>query len=137
MKFTLMGVLDSLAGVLKKGYPEYPVYIEPGIQETEVPCFFLFLMPSEISGETGGRYLRDLGIDIVFVQQRNIQDGNRGMLSVAEYLDGALDCFSYTDGSGDTALIRTFERNWKTEDQYCITSSISGSGYRSLGKATI
>ena len=33
------------------------------------------------------------------------------------YLDGALDCFSYTDGSGDTALIRTFERNWKTEDQ--------------------
>ena len=58
MKFTLMGVLDSLAGVLKKGYPEYPVYIEPGIQETEVPCFFLFLMPSEISGETGGRYLR-------------------------------------------------------------------------------
>ena len=65
MKFTLMRVLDSLAGVLKKGYPEYPVYIEPGIQETEVPCFFLFLMPSEISGETGGRYLRDLGIDIV------------------------------------------------------------------------
>ena len=81
MKFTLMRVLDSLAGVLKKGYPEYPVYIEPGIQETELPCFFLFLMPSEISGETGGRYLRDLGIDIVFVQQRNIQDGNRGMLS--------------------------------------------------------
>lgn len=60
MKFTLMRVLDSLAGVLKKGYPEYPVYIEPGIQETELPCFFLFLMPSEISGETGGRYLRDL-----------------------------------------------------------------------------
>lgn len=117
MKFTLMRVLDSLAGVLKKGYPEYPVYIEPGIQETELPCFFLFLMPSEISGETGGRYLRDLGVDIVFVQQRNIQDGNRGMLSVAEYLDGALDCFPYTDGSGDTALIRTFERNWKTEDQ--------------------
>ncbi len=78
MKFTLMRVLDSLAGVLKKGYPEYPVYIEPGIQETELPCFFLFLMPSEISGEAGGRYLRDLGIDIVFVQQRNIQDGNRG-----------------------------------------------------------
>ena len=24
-----MRVLDSLAGVLKKGYPEYPVYIEP------------------------------------------------------------------------------------------------------------
>ena len=117
MKFTLMRVLDSLAGVLKKGYPEYPVYIEPGIQETELPCFFLFLMPSEISGETGGRYLRDLGIDIVFVQQRNIQDGNRGMLSAAEYLDRALDCFPYTDGSGDTALIHTFERNWKTEDQ--------------------
>ena len=82
-----------------------------------LPCFFLFLMPSEISGETGGRYLRDLGIDIVFVQQRNIQDGNRGMLSAAEYLDRALDCFPYTDGSGDTALIHTFERNWKTEDQ--------------------
>lgn len=117
MKFTLMGVLDSLAGVLKKGYPEYPVYIEPGIQETEVPCFFLFLMPSEISGETGGRYFCGTWALTLYLCSEEYPGWKQGMLSVAEYLDGALDCFSYTDGSGDTALIRTFERNWKTEDQ--------------------
>ena len=117
MIFSLQNVINSLVALLTKQYPDYPVYDSPNQQGTKFPCFFIFFMPSTTEEHAGNRYYRDLGVDIVFVQQGNIQDGNRGMLSVAEYLDGALDCFPYTDGSGDTALIHTFERNWKTEDQ--------------------
>ena len=73
-------------------------------------------MPSTIEGQIGGRFIRDLGVDIVFVQQRNIINGNAEIHSVAEYLDENLELLSYTDGNGETALIRTYEREWQTED---------------------
>ena len=76
MIFTLGRILDSLAGVLQGRYPDYPVYYSPNQQGTEYPCFFIFFMPSEIKSQPGSRYMRDLGVDIVFVQQRNIVDGN-------------------------------------------------------------
>ena len=76
MKFTIQNLLSSLAGVLKTGYPDRPVYTSPNQQGTEFPCFFIFLMPSSIEDGIGGRFLRDLGLDLVFVQQRNAANGN-------------------------------------------------------------
>ena len=35
---------------------------------------------------------------------------------MAEYLDEKLELFPYTDGSGETAFIRTYERQWQNED---------------------
>ena len=116
MIFTLQCVSDSLADVLKAGYPDYPVYGSPVPQGADPPCFFIFFMPSTIEGQVDERYMRDLGVDIVFVQDRCIVDGNARILEVAEYLDGALELFPYHDGSGGTALVRTFERQWKIED---------------------
>lgn len=116
MIFTLPHILDSLAGVLKAGYPGYPVYGSPVPQGAEPPCFFIFFMPSTIEGQVGDRYMRDLGVDIVFVQERNIVDGNAKILEVAEYLDGALELFPYHDGNGGEVPVRTFERQWQIED---------------------
>ncbi|HBI63019.1 MAG TPA: hypothetical protein DDY31_17745 [Lachnospiraceae bacterium] len=116
MIFTLENILDSLADVLNKGYPEYPVYTSPNQQGTEFPCFFIFFMPSQIDGQIDERFLRDLGIDIVFVQQRNIENGNAEILRIAGYLDEALELFPYADGSGEKAFIHTSERQWKNED---------------------
>ena len=45
MTFTINNLINSLAGVLKAKYPEYPVYTSPNQQGTNVPCFFIFLMP--------------------------------------------------------------------------------------------
>ena len=116
MIFTAENILDSLAGVLKARYPEYPVYDSPNQQGTAFPCFFIFFMPSEIEAQVDGRFMHDLGIDIVFVQQRNIVNGNAEIQAIAEYLDGTLELFDYVDSSGRTAKIRTFERQWQTED---------------------
>ncbi len=108
MIFTIEHVINSLAGVLKEKYPEYPVYDSPNQQGTVFPCFFIFFMPSEIDSQVDGRFLHDLGIDIVFVQQRNIVNGNAGIHAIARYLDESLELFPYSDGSEETAFIHTY-----------------------------
>lgn len=116
MIFTIPNLINSLAGVLKKGYPTYKVYTGPNQQGTEYPCFFIFLMPSTIDDQVDERFYRDLGIDIVFVQQRNVVNGNAQLQEVQEYLDVNLALFDYSDGTG-TVPIHTYEREASTEDQ--------------------
>ena len=117
MKFTIQNLLSSLAGGLKTGYPDRPVYTSPNQQGTEFPCFFIFLMPSSIEDGIGGRFLRDLGLDLVFVQQRNAANGNAEIQEVQEFLDQNLDKFLYYDESGSSAWLHTYEREASVEDQ--------------------
>ena len=116
MTFTIESLLDSLAGVLKGQYPDCPVYTSPNQQGTEFPCFFIFFTTPVTVEPHIGRMLRDLGLDIVFVQQRNIASRNVQIYEVAEFLDEKLELFPYTDSDGNTALIRTEERQWNEED---------------------
>ena len=102
MTFTLDHIVDSLAGVLTSRYSAYPVYDSPNPQGTEPPCFFIFFMPSTIEGQVGERFLRDLGVDIVFVQERNIVNANAEILQIADYLDTVLELFPYSDGGSET-----------------------------------
>lgn len=117
MTFTINHAINSLAGVLKAQYPDYPVYTSPNQQGTVFPCFFIFLIPSTIEAQVDGRFFRDLGIDIVFVQERNIVNGNAELQSIQDYLDYSLETFPYTDGSGDTVPLHTYERQASVEDQ--------------------
>lgn len=117
MIFTLDHIVNSLAGVLKAQYPDYPVYANANQQGTKYPCFFIFFMPSTIESRMDDHFYRDLGVDIVFVQQRNTIDGNSKLQGIAEYLDEHLEIFAYSDGNGETVWLRTYERQWQTEDQ--------------------
>lgn len=117
MTFTIDNVINSLAGVLKAQYPDYPVYISENQQGTQYPCFFIFLMPSTIRSEVDERFFRDLGIQIVFVQQRNKLNGNMEIQSIQDFLDYSLELFEYTDGVNPAVLIRTYEREASTEDE--------------------
>ena len=117
MKFTIENLLNSLACVLKAGYPGRPVYVSPNQQGTEFPCFFIFLMPSRIEDGIGGRFLRDLGLDLVFVQQRNAANGNAEIQEVQEFLDQNLDKFLYCDERGSSTWLHTYEREASVEDQ--------------------
>ncbi len=117
MTFTVESLLDSLAGVLKGQYSDFPVYTSPNQQGTEFPCFFIFFTtPVTVEPHIGNRMLRDLGLDIVFVQQRNIASRNVQIYEVAEFLDEKLELFPYTDADGNTARIRTEDRQWNEED---------------------
>ena len=57
MTFTLEKLRDSIAGVLKKNYPDIPVYGNPNQQGTKTPCFFVFFMPSDMEREIDRRAL--------------------------------------------------------------------------------
>ena len=117
MTFTIDHLMNSLAGVLKAQYPDCPVYTSPNQQGTHFPCFFIFLMPSTIEDHVDGMFFRDLGIDIVFVQERNAVNGNAEIQAIQEYLDYSLEIFPYTDGSGEAIPLHTYERQANTEDQ--------------------
>lgn len=116
MIFTIANIINSIAGVLRERYPDYPVYDSPNQQGTDFPCFFIFLMPSTITAEVDQRFYRDLGIEVIFVQQRNIVNGNAEIQAIQEYLDENLELFRYSDGSGESVLLHTYERQATTED---------------------
>ena len=79
--------------------------------------FFIFFMPSTTEEHAGNRYYRDLGVDIVFVQQRNLVNGNQKIQEIAEFLDLTLDTFWYADNSDLRTLLPTSERQWNIEDE--------------------
>ena len=117
MIFSLNRVIDSLAGLLSEEYPDYPVYDSPNQQGTSFPCFFLFFMPSTIEEHVVNRYVRDLCVDIIFVQQRNLVNGNQKIHEIAEFLDRNLDPFPYTDGSGENVPVPVYDQQWNIEDE--------------------
>ena len=116
MTFTIDSVLNSLAGVLTAEY-QYPVYLGPNQQGTDTPCFFIMLMPSTIEKEIGNAYIRNLGIDIVFVQQRNKLNANAEIQQIQEFLDYSLASFMYSDEVGEPVPLWTYDREASSEDQ--------------------
>ena len=39
MTFTIANIINSMAGILRERYPDYPVYISPNQQGTMFPVF--------------------------------------------------------------------------------------------------
>lgn len=125
MIFTLTQLLDSIGGALKENYPDISVYSNPNQQGTDVPCFFIFFMPTEMENRVGRRYMRNIGIDVVYLVERNDPDTHDQLVSVADQLDFALEFISYEDGK-----LRTFDREWKIDDgelhyQFTIKATVS------------
>lgn len=116
MTFTIDNVLNSLAGVLKAQYPDYPVYKSPSQQGTIYPCFFIYLISSKVTAEVNGRFFRDLEIDVVFVQESNVVNGYDRIRDIQEDLDDTLEMFPYTDGSAEEVFIHTYGRQASVEE---------------------
>lgn len=115
MTFTLERLVDSISGILKESYPDIQVYSNPSQQGTEVPCFFIFFMPTETENQIGRRFMRNIGMDIVYLIERNDPDAHDQLVSVADQLDYALEFIPYIDGESKNKL-RTFDREWKIDD---------------------
>lgn len=111
MKFTLTQLLDSIGGALKESYPDISVYSNPNQQGTDVPCFFIFFMPTETENRVGRRCMRNIGIDVVYLVERNDPDAHDQLVSVADQLDYALEFIPYEGGK-----LRTYDREWKIDD---------------------
>ena len=116
MIYTIENLIQSIAAQLKTVYPALPVYDTFTLQGNEYPCFFVFLMPSNISDQIDGVDKREIFFDVVYVQQRNIANAYADLYSVADTLDELLDVVNYT-ADGETVPLHTHERNYSIDDQ--------------------
>lgn len=125
MIFALTQLLDSIGGALKESYPDISVYSNPNQQGTDIPCFFIFFMPTETENRMGRRYMRNIGIDVVYLVEKNDPDAHDQLVAAADQLDFALEFISYGNGK-----LRTFDREWKIDDgelhyQFTIKATVS------------
>ena len=114
MIFSVENLIQSIADQLGTMF-EYTVYDSP-TQDTNYPCFYVFVTLPSIENELSGWALREIGFDVVFVQQRNAPAQNAQLYSVLETLDGGMDMLTYTAG-GESVLIHINDRNASIEDQ--------------------
>lgn len=115
MIFTLEKLINSITGVLKQNFPGIKAYSNPNQQGTKLPCFFVFFMPSSMESEMDRRTRRVIGIDIVYLTERNIPDAYDQLNAVADKLDEVTERILYADGE-ETAELWTSEREWKIDD---------------------
>lgn len=125
MIFTLEKLTNSICGALKEVYPDIPTYSNPSKQGTDVPCFFVFFMPTDSENRIGRRLMRNIGIDIVYLVENSDPDIYDQMVSVADQLDFALEFIPY-----EAAKLRTYDREWKIDDgelhyQFTIKATVS------------
>ena len=113
MTLTLKDIRDAIAGVIKQGYPQYKVYGSPTQQGAKPPCFFVFFLPdSKLKGQIGRLSLREIGVDIVFYQERNTVNTFQNAEDVADYLDECMSRIPFGE-----CFLGVHERSWEIEDE--------------------
>ena len=112
MKFTMDGLSRSLADYLAPDLPHATFYVGPNQQGTHPPAMFLRQTNARISLKPGGRLLRRLGLDLVYLERLNQPQGDRLLQGAADVLDGVMETFPYRCGGAST-LLRTYNRMWE------------------------
>lgn len=116
MTATLEIIMDSIARYLQEGFGDIPVYMGENQQGTELPCFFVMLMNPEMKQQTGGFWMRDIGLDVVYLQRRHELNSNLMLYRVQEWLDEHMEIIPLTDGTR-RVQIHTHEREASVQDQ--------------------
>ena len=111
MVFSLGFLALSLANHLSTSFPQAGFYADPNQQGTKTPCFFVQQRFASIEDKIGGRFLRKIGVDLVYLLDYNLPNLQRQYQDAADTLDEVLDLFRYSDGS-ETTWMRTEKRNW-------------------------
>lgn len=113
MIFTMQALTQSLADYLAQALPGMTFYDNPNQQGTRMPAMFLQRTNAKITKKLGGRFLRQLGLDLVCLVDYNRVDMEDQYTQVADVLDEMMETFPYSNGGGrHSALLRTYERNW-------------------------
>ena len=111
MIFTMPALARSLADYLSPELPGASFYADPNQQGTRSPALFLRQTFAKISPQPGGRILRRLGLDLVYLVQPNVVDVESRLQMAADVMDEYLETFPYQG-----AQLRTYERHWEITD---------------------
>lgn len=116
MNFTISTVAKSLAAYLEPYFPDVTLLQNPTQQNANPPCMFLQQRYSFIKVKTAGRFLRQIGLDLVYRERYNLPNLQELYQAAAEQLDLLMETFPYSDGTTEgTALLRTYEREWRID----------------------
>lgn len=110
--FTIENIMQAIAAHIKTGYPDINVYPGANQQRTKVPCFFITLVNPNMTPETGVFYMRDIALDIVYLQERNALNSNLALINVLEWLDANMSQIPFND-----SVIWTYDRESSIEDE--------------------
>lgn len=117
MTFTMQALTHSLADYLAPAMPGFTFYDNPNQQGTKTPAMFFQRTRAKITKRLGGRFLRQLGLDLVCLVEYDLPDMEDQYTAAADVLDERLDTFPYSSGEGgENVLLRTYERNWYIQD---------------------
>lgn len=119
--FTINRILYSIGKVLKDLFNN-PIYINPNQQSTELPCFFVQLIPNEhlIQG-IGKRAEYKLNIDVIHLVDYNKNDTYTYFYDIVNKLDANLDNIPLLDiGEGEEEVkpngsFGCYNRSFSTE----------------------
>lgn len=113
MIFTLPGLSRSLADCLAPELPGVRFFADPAQQGAKPPMLFLRQTSARIARKTGDRFLRRLGLDLVYLERLNIPDGDSRLQAAADVMDQRLETFPYRSGGERPVLLRTHGRHWE------------------------
>ena len=118
MIYSIEYMIRSVAARLRSAFPGVDIHDSPTQQKSGYPCFYIFLRPSDIRDQLSARDMRNVSLDVVYVQERNTPDANTELYGIADTLDEILDTVPYSDGSGeDPVPLHTHERDYSIDDQ--------------------
>ena len=114
MNFTVTTIAKSLADYLAPSFPGVTFYEDPNQQGSKPPMLFLQQRFSYPELETGGFWLRRIGLDLTYLVDYNLPNLQQLYQSAAESLDLVMETFPYSDGT-ETTLLRTYNREWNID----------------------
>lgn len=116
MNLTVNTIALSLANYLKPLLPSVMFLQNPSQQGAKMPCMFLQQRYSYVTIQTGGYYLRRIGLDLTYLEDYNLPDLQVLYQTAAETLDLNMETFPYNDGTTTgTVQLRTYDREWRID----------------------
>lgn len=116
MNFTITTFARSLADYLAPVMAGVTFYEDPNQQDTRCPCAFLQQRSSRIKLGRDGWWLREIDLDLTYLEDYNLPNLQQLYEAAAETLDLYMETIPYSDGTGGgTALLRTYERDWRID----------------------
>lgn len=119
---TVFLVQSVLEAFLRQETGVTNIYRNPNQQDNKLPCWHINFLPSSLSpSAVNNRYYRNLGLDLVYMQDFNEPQLYNDYLSMAETLDEKLELlgFAYTyqateDSEPEThyAYLRAVNADW-------------------------
>lgn len=114
MIFTMPALARSLADHLAPELPGASFYADPNQQGTRQPALFLRQTNARIAPQPGGRFLRRLGLDLVYLDRFFATDEDSRLQAAADAMDRMLETFPYApEPEGPAVFLRAYDRSWE------------------------